>query len=102
MWLLVLFDLPTKTKADRKSYQNFRKYLIKDGFIMLQFSVYIRICRGDARVKKHINRIEENKTNSGHIRIIKITDKQYNDMSIVLGKKSKNEMARNTKQMVLI
>ena len=59
MWVLVLFDLPTETKAERKQYSLFRKKLIKDGFAMFQFSIYVRNCpsRENADVRKHpINR----------------------------------------------
>ena len=44
MWVLVLFDLPTETKKDKKAYTNFRKNLQKDGFTMFQFSIYVRHC----------------------------------------------------------
>ena len=44
MWILVLFDLPTETKKDKKAYALFRKQLICDGFTMFQFSIYIRHC----------------------------------------------------------
>mgnify|MGYP000264015746 CR=1 FL=1 len=44
MWVLVFFDLPTDTKKDRKNYTRFRKDIMKDGFQMFQFSMYIRHC----------------------------------------------------------
>ena len=44
MWVLVLFDLPTETKKDKKAYAEFRKNLQKDGFTMFQFSIYVRHC----------------------------------------------------------
>ena len=47
MWLFVLFDLPVETKKERKAAADFRKALLKDGFSMLQFSVYNRHCASD-------------------------------------------------------
>ncbi|WP_334082272.1 CRISPR-associated endonuclease Cas2, partial [Helicobacter typhlonius] len=46
MRVLVMFDMPTCSKKERKDYARFRKNLIKDGFMMLQYSVYMRICKG--------------------------------------------------------
>ena len=53
MWIFVFFDLPTKTKKERKKYTEFRRFLLKDGFIMMQFSVYSRICKGEDSVATH-------------------------------------------------
>ena len=52
MWLFVFFDLPTKTKADKKKYTKFRRFLLQDGFIMMQYSIYTRICKGDDSMQK--------------------------------------------------
>ena len=59
MWVIVMFDLPTDTKADRRSYALFRKSLIQDGFSMLQFSVYIRHCASDENAYVHSGRDSE-------------------------------------------
>ena len=59
MWLFVFFDLPTKTKKERQKYTRFRNFLLKDGFIMMQFSVYARICKGDDSVDTHKKRVRE-------------------------------------------
>ena len=53
MWLFVFFDLPVKTKKQRKEATTFRKYLEKDGFSMLQFSVYMRHCA--SKTRKSVN-----------------------------------------------
>ncbi|MDE5967844.1 MAG: CRISPR-associated endonuclease Cas2, partial [Muribaculaceae bacterium] len=42
MWTLVLFDLPTETKRQRKAAAQFRKSLMADGFNMFQYSIYSR------------------------------------------------------------
>ena len=54
MWVLVLFDLPTETKKDRKVYTDFRKNLQKDGFTMFQFSIYLRHCMSMENANVHI------------------------------------------------
>ncbi len=87
MWLLVLFDLPTETKKDRKIYADFRKNLLKDGFAMFQFSIYLRHCISKEAANVHINRVKRFLPSNGHIGILTITDKQFGNMEIFFGKK---------------
>jgi CRISPR-associated protein Cas2 len=57
MWVFVFFDLPVGTKPQRNAATRFRNFLKDDGYLMLQFSVYARICRGEEAVDKHITRV---------------------------------------------
>lgn len=57
MWVLVLFDLPTETKKDKKAYAEFRKNLQKDGFTMFQFSIYVRHCASCENAEVHIKEL---------------------------------------------
>jgi CRISPR-associated protein Cas2 len=86
MRLIVFFDLPVNTRRERKAYARFRKFLLKDGYTMLQYSVYTRICNGEDAVQKHLRRLKENLPNvNGAIRSLKITEKQFENMDILLG-----------------
>ena len=58
MWVLVFFDLPTETKKDKKQYADFRKKLISDGFVMFQFSIYMRHCPSVENAEVHIKRVK--------------------------------------------
>ncbi|MCO6495463.1 MAG: CRISPR-associated endonuclease Cas2 [Bacteroidetes bacterium] len=87
MWVLVLFDLPTETKKERKRYAEFRKKLIQDGFTMFQFSIYLRHCPSKENAEVHIQRTKNNLPESGHVGILCITDKQFGDIEIFYGKK---------------
>jgi len=89
MWLLVMFDLPTITKFDKKNSAKFRKDLEKDGFVMLQFSVYIRYCASLESANVHIKRIRRIAPNRGMISIVMITDKQYSGIINIWGKVEK-------------
>ena len=89
LWVIVMFDLPTDTKADRRSYALFRKSLIQDGFSMLQFSVYIRHCASDENAYVHSGRVRNALPPKGEVRIINITDKQFERMQVFYGKKRK-------------
>ena len=86
VWLLVMFDLPTDTKQARKDYQNFRWNLLNDGFAMLQFSVYARYCPSDENAEVHEKRLMRWLPPDGEVRIVKVTDKQYERMQIFYGK----------------
>ena len=85
MRLMVFFDLPTATKKDRKEYSLFRKFLIKNGFMMMQFSVYVRICNGIDAVAKHRARVEAEVPQNGSVRVLVVTDKQFASMDILTG-----------------
>ncbi len=86
MWVLVLFDLPTETKKDRKVYADFRKNLQRDGFTMFQFSIYIRHCMSIENANVHIMRVKRFLPEKGHIGILCITDKQFGMMELFYGK----------------
>lgn len=85
MRLLVFFDLPVKTASERKSATQFRKFLLKDGYHMVQYSVYARICNGNDDVEKHEARLNQHLPRAGSIRSLVITEKQYDSMKILLG-----------------
>jgi len=89
MWVIVLFDLPTTTKQERAKYSQFRKFLKKDGFTMMQYAVYMRHCASNENAQVHTNRIKNNLPPDGEVRIIKITDKQFARINVFYGKKQK-------------
>ena len=86
MWLIVMFDLPTKTKSERKAYSRFRKRLLNDGFSMMQYSIYIRHSSTDENSTVHSRRIKASLPDDGEVRIIKITDKQFGAIDVFYGK----------------
>lgn len=86
MRILIFFDLPVKTKAQRREATRFRNFLLTDGYHMLQYSVYARVCNGMDAVEKHRRRVERNLPDNGAIRLMVITEKQYESMDVLLGK----------------
>lgn len=91
MRVLVLFDLPVASKKDRKAYAAFRKFLINDGYDMLQFSVYSRITQNHDDAQKHIARISRNLPPKGSVRVMQVTEKQYNSMLVLVGERTSTE-----------
>ncbi|MCL1883172.1 MAG: CRISPR-associated endonuclease Cas2 [Defluviitaleaceae bacterium] len=85
MRLLIFFDLPVKTKAERKVATKFRNFLLKDGYYMLQYSIYARTCNGNDAVEKHKKRIYDAVPDNGSIRMLVITEKQYQSIEILVG-----------------
>ena len=87
MWIVVLFDLPTETKAARKEYTHFRKFLLQDGFTMMQYSVYMRHSSSEENAQVHAKRVKNRLPDDGEVRIMKITDKQFGKIEVYYGKK---------------
>ena len=91
MRIIVFFDLPVKTKKQRKIYTTFRKHLIKTGHQMLQYSVYSKIVNTREAARNHAKNIIDNAPQEGNIRLMTLTEKQYANMKIVVGGKSLQE-----------
>jgi len=88
MWLFVFFDLPVITKKGRRDATRFRKDLLKDGFGMMQYSVYNRHCASKESAAVHLKRVKTFVPQKGHISILQVTDKQYGDIVNYWGKKT--------------
>lgn len=95
MWVLVFFDLPTDTKKERKSASEFRKKLVKDGFIMFQYSIYLRHCPSMENAKVHIRRVKSILPPLGQVGILSITDKQFGTMELFSEKKERKPPIEN-------
>jgi CRISPR-associated protein Cas2 len=89
MWVLAMFDLPVDTKEARRQYTQFRKHLLEDGFTKMQFSVYIRHCASEENADVHTQRVERKIPPDGEIRVLVITDKQFERMRVFWGKRRK-------------
>jgi CRISPR-associated protein Cas2 len=87
LWILVLFDLPTETKKERRVAAKFRKEIIADGFAMFQFSIYLRHCSSRENAEVHTKRVKKLLPELGHVGILSITDKQFGMMEIFYGRK---------------
>lgn len=85
MWLVAMFDLPVDTKAARRQYALFRKALLKDGFTRMQFSIYIRHCASEENCDVHVMRVQRSLPPDGEVRLLAITDKQFERMRVFLG-----------------
>lgn len=92
MWTLVLYDLPTETKKDRKLAAKFRKDLLQDGFSMFQFSMYVRHSASSENAYVHKRKVIKNIPEHGKVGILQITDKQFGQMELFFGKKQQERL----------
>ena len=86
MWVLALFDLPVDKPQSRKDYTRFRKKLLKDGFTMMQYSVYQRHCASWENAQVHLQRMGAVVPPRGEVRFVVITDHQYGKILTFHGK----------------
>lgn len=101
MRMIVLFDIPVTTKAKMRAANQFRQFLLKDGYQMLQLSIYTRIVRGRDSMEKYHKRLVANLPEEGSIRCIAITEKQFANMEILVGEKKLQEKKVNSNQLLL-
>ena len=88
MRVIVFFDLPTLTAINRRHYVQFRKFLIKSGFLMIQESVYCKLAVNNAAADAIVENVRKNKPAEGLIQALRVTEKQYNKMDFIVGDKS--------------
>ncbi|MBC1434045.1 CRISPR-associated endonuclease Cas2 [Listeria rocourtiae] len=102
MRVVCFFDLPVETNTQKRRYRHFRKLLLKNGFEMLQYSVYVRTCPNRVFAKKYYKRISVQAPEEGHIRLLMVTEKQFEDMVLIVGKKARHEDKIGANRMVVI
>ena len=93
---MVFFDLPVVTAKERKSATKFRSFLLKDGYHMVQWSVYSRICNGTDAIAMHKSRLQQNLPEKGSVRVLTLTEKQYESIEVLLGEKTFDDTSSST------
>jgi CRISPR-associated protein Cas2 len=94
MWLMIMFDLPTKTRKQKRQYHWFHNELEKEGYKMIQYSIYAKIFNSSESANLGKNRIKEfvdKNVKNGNIRMIQFTDKQFANMEVIIGEQPKEE-----------
>lgn len=85
MRLLVFFDLPVETAAQRKEYRLFRKFLLHEGYLMLQESVYAKLVINEGSAAAEIARLRNNRPKAGLVQVLKVTERQFATMAYIIG-----------------
>ncbi|WP_040388659.1 CRISPR-associated endonuclease Cas2 [Catellicoccus marimammalium] len=102
MRILCMFDLPMETKREQKYYREFRKCLLENGFTMMQYSVYQRPVPNRQSMKKYQAILQRKIPQQGEVRLLYVTERQYNDMQFLLGTSSRQEELVGNKKLVVI
>ena len=101
MRLMVFFDLPTTGPKDKRNYILFRRFLLKDGYDMIQWSVYARLTNGVEDQKKHMKRLQAHLPPTGSVRCLTVSEKQFVGMAFLVGPKKASESHESGGQIVL-
>lgn len=101
MRILVMFDLPVITDTDRREYRKFRKFLILNGFLILQESVYCKIAQNSVVADGIVENIKKNKPQAGLVQMLKVTEKQYSKMEYIVGE-SKSEVLDSDERLIIL
>lgn len=101
MRILVFFDLPVLTSKEQKDYRQFRKFLIKSGFLMLQESVYCKLAQNSTMADSIIESVKKNKPDEGLVQLLKVTEKQYAKMEFIVGE-SCSEVLDSDDRLVIL
>lgn len=101
MRVLVFFDLPVITEENKRAYRKFRNFLLKNGFLMLQESVYCKLALNSTAVRTIVDNVHKNKPEEGLIQLLSVTEKQYAKMDIIIGN-IKNEVLDSDERLVIL
>ena len=101
MRIIVMFDLPVTTASDRREYTRFRKYLKKNGFLMMQESVYCKLAQNSTAADLIVQNVKKNKPISGLVQTLRITEKQFSIIEYIVGENS-NEVLDSDERIVIL
>lgn len=101
MRVIVMFDLPMVSSSEKREYTIFRKYLIKNGFLMMQESIYCKLAQNQSVADIIVDGIRRNAPPQGLIQVIKLTEKQYSKIEYILGEKN-SEIIDSDERIVVL
>ena len=101
MRVFVMFDLPIGTAEERRAYTRFRKFLMKNGFIMMQWSIYSKLCLNPSAVKATYDKVKKSVPTKGTVQLMVVTEKQYASIEYLTGESS-SEYISNTDRLIVL
>lgn len=100
--MLCMFDLPVELDEEKRAYRIFRKNLLREGFTMIQYSVYVRTCPNRDFASRLTNKVKSFAPPKGNVRLIMITEKQYDEMIMIVGSKNLIEEKIGSERMIIL
>lgn len=101
MRVIVLFDLPSITNREKKIYHQFHHYLEKEGFVMMQESVYTKLVLNGSVAKSIITKIKNNTPAKGLVQLLTITEKQYSQIECITGQYHSNHIESEERLIII-
>lgn len=101
MRVMVLFDLPTETSADLREYRKFRHYLISEGFLMMQKSVYCKLALNTTVANSIISHVRKNRPMKGLVQLLTLTEKQFSNIEFITGTANSNVLDTDERLVIL-
>ena len=101
MRVLIMFDLPVATSADRKAYRTFRKFLLSTGFYMMQESIYAKLVLNQTEANKVMTYVRWKKPTEGLVQMLVITEKQFSKMETIVGEVT-TEVVNSTDRLLIL
>lgn len=102
MRLILFFDLPVETSAQRKSYRQFRKFLLKDGYLQLQESVYAKLVLNDGLATAAVNRLRKHRPPAGLVQVLRVTESQFSTMDYITGERPDHEEVDTMEELLVL
>ena len=102
MRLIVFFDLPVDTPAQRKDYRVFRKFLLKDGYLILQESVYAKLVVNDGAAGNALQRLRKNRPPSGLVQVLRVTESQFSTMEYITGNREAYDEVDTMEELMIL
>ncbi|GAA5414384.1 CRISPR-associated endonuclease Cas2 [Ureaplasma ceti] len=102
MRIILCFDLSMETNEEKREYDKFRKNIMKNGYTMMQFSVYVKCINSQSKYEQEVNKIKKFLPTTGNVRMFAITEKQYDNMKFLLGSKTNDEIYNDQRRYVKI
>lgn len=102
MRMIVFFDLPVETASQKKEYRIFRKYLIKEGYLMLQQSVYAKLVTNENVASAEITRLHKKRPPEGLVQVLKVTEKQFATMAYIVGSRTPYDEVDTMEELVVL
>ena len=101
MRVMVFFDLPAITDKNRHDYRKFRQFLVQEGFIMMQESVYVKLALNQNTAAAIIDALKKNKPPEGLVQILSVTEKQFSKIEIITGDYSSDTVDSDERLLML-
>ncbi len=102
MRLLVFFDLPVDTAVQKKNYRTFRKWLVGEGYLMLQQSVYAKLVVNEGAAGAAVMRLRKHRPPEGLVQVLKVTERQYATMDYIVGNRAEYDEVDTMEEFMVL